>query len=89
MGGLELGHQKSEQVLPAGVHMDQFHLRLLPRLEGVSIDPLRVPNFGGRHGVRRVGVVAEFCITTGRLQRSEFRVDARLGVVDFRNKLLG
>ena len=88
MGGLELGHQKSEQVLPAGVHMDQFHLRLLPRLEGVSIDPLRVPNFGGRHGVRGFGVVAEFAITTGRLERSEFLINTCLGVVDLGDELL-
>ena len=67
MGGLELRDEESEEVLPPRVDVDQLHLRLLPRLEGVPVDPLRVPNFGGRHGVRRVGVVAEFAITTGRL----------------------
>ena len=88
MGGLELRDEESEQVLPSGIHMDQLHLRLLPRLEGVSIDPFRVPDLRRGHGMRRVGVVAEFCVTTRRLQRSEFLINTCLGVVDLGDELL-
>ena len=88
MGGLELGHQKSEQVLPPRVDVDQFHLGLFSSFEGVSIDAFRVPDLRRGHGVRRFRIVAELRIATRRLQRSEFLINTCLGVVDLGDELL-